>query len=98
MKAWSRFIATTAAAAIVAALSISASFAETKGKIYYLVPTLLDEFQSESVKAMAKFMADVGYETISLDAQNRTDLQQNQINDVIKLKPAGVIVAAVDFE
>jgi ribose transport system substrate-binding protein len=77
---------------------MSASYAATKGKVYYLVPTLLDEFQSESVKAITKFMGDVGYETVSLDAQNRTDLQQNQMNDLINLKPSMVVLAAVDFE
>ena len=98
MQPWSRFIASTAAAALVAAASMSAAFAAQKGKVYYLVPTLLDEFQSESVKAITKFMGDVGYETVSLDAQNRTDLQQNQMNDLLNLKPTMVVLAAVDFE
>ena len=43
-------------------------------------------------------MADVGYEVVSLDGQNRTDLQLSQIDDVIQLKPAAVILAAVDFD
>ena len=98
MRIRSRFLAAAAATALATALSMSASVAAQKGKVYYLVPTLLDEFQSESVKAIAKFMGDVGYETVSLDAQNRTDLQQNQINDVINLKPSMVVLAAVDFE
>ena len=72
--------------------------AEMKGKIYYLVPTLLDEFQTGSIDAITKFMADVGYEVVSLDGQNRADLQLNQIDDVINLKPAAVILAAVDFD
>lgn len=98
MQSWSRFLAATAAVAVAAGLSMSASCAASKGKVYYLVPTLLDEFQSESVKAITKFMGDVGYETVSLDAQNRTDLQQNQMNDLINLKPTMVVLAAVDFE
>ena len=36
-----------------------------------------------------KFMGDVGYEVVSLNADNKTDVQQNQIDDVITLKPAG---------
>lgn len=72
--------------------------AQTKGKIYYLVPTLLDEFQTESVKAIEKFMKDVGYETVTLNADNKTDVQQSQINDVIALKPKAIVLAAVDFE
>ena len=89
-----------AAAAALAVVSLAApvAFAESKGKIVYLVPTLLDEFQTESVKAITKFAGDVGYETVSLDAQNKTDLQQSQINDVIATKPKAIILAAVDFE
>src|SRR5829696_6616495 len=87
-----------ALAGVALALSTSAVWAQSKGTVYYLVPTLLDEFQTESIKAIEKFMGDVGYETVSLDAQNRTDLQQNQMNDVINLKPMAVILAAVDFE
>lgn len=71
---------------------------EMKGKIYYLVPTLLDEFQTGSIDAITKFMGDVGYEVVSLDAQNRSDLQLNQIDDVINLAPSAVILAAVDFD
>ncbi len=71
--------------------------AQDKGKIYYMVPTLLDEFQTESVSAIEKFLKDVGYETITLNADNKTDLQQSQMNDVILLKPKAIILAAVDF-
>ncbi len=85
--------------AVAATLGLaSPGFAQSKGKVYYLVPTLLDEFQTESVKAIEKFMKDVGYETVSLNADNKTDLQQSQINDVITLKPKAIILAAVDFE
>ena len=86
------------AVALAATAMTAAAAAEMKGKIYYLVPTLLDEFQTGSIDAITKFMADVGYEVVSLDGQNRTDLQLNQIDDVINLKPAAVILAAVDFD
>ncbi|MCR4281795.1 MAG: sugar ABC transporter substrate-binding protein [Bauldia sp.] len=87
------------AAIVLAVLAVSAAAAqETKGKIYYLVPTLLDEFQTGSIDAITKFMADVGYEVISLDGQNQSPTQLNQIDDVILLKPAAVILAAVDFD
>ena len=61
-----------------------------------MVPTLLDEFQTASVDAITKFMKDVGYEVVSLNADNKTDLQ-SQMNDVINLKPKAIIMAAVDF-
>jgi ribose transport system substrate-binding protein len=84
--------------AVAAAAFSGASAQEIKGKIYYLVPTLLDEFQTGSIDAITKFMADVGYEVISLDGQNRTDLQLSQLDDVIALDPDALIVAAVDFD
>src|ERR671914_1127147 len=69
-----------------------------KGKIYYLVPTLLDEFQTGSIDAITKFMKDVGYEVVSLDGQNQSTTQLNQLDDVLNLKPDAMIVAAVDFD
>lgn len=92
---------TMAGAALAIALAVTATIAaaqDKKGTIYYLVPTLLDEFQTGSIDAITKFMGDVGYEVVSLDGQNRSDLQLNQIDDVINLKPAAVILAAVDFD
>jgi ribose transport system substrate-binding protein len=73
------------------------TFAESKGTIYYMVPTLLDEFQTESVSAIEKFLKDVGYDVKTLNADNKTDLQQSQMNDTILLKPAAIVLAAVDF-
>ncbi len=85
------------ALALAAVALLSPAFAQSKGKIYYMVPTLLDEFQTESVSAIEKFLKDVGYETITLNADNKTDIQQSQMNDVIILKPAAIILAAIDF-
>jgi ribose transport system substrate-binding protein len=83
----------------LAALATGAAIAqESKGTIYYLVPTLLDEFQTGSIDAITKFMGDVGYEVVSLDGQNQSTTQLNQIDDVINLKPKAVILAAVDFD
>ena len=93
--------ATTGAVAAIAlsAMALGAAAAqEMKGKIYYLVPTLLDEFQTASIDAITAFMADVGYEVISLDGQNQSATQLNQIDDVLNLEAAAVILAAVDFD
>ena len=73
------------ALAIAAMALLSPAYAASKGTIYYMVPTLLDEFQTESVSAIEKFLKDVGYEPITLNADNKTDLQQSQMNDVIIL-------------
>jgi ribose transport system substrate-binding protein len=86
-----------AALALMAVAFATPAWAESKGKIYYLVPTLLDEFQTESVSAIEKFLKDVGYEPVTLNADNKTDLQQSQMNDVINLKPKAIVLAAVDF-
>ena len=93
-RLWSMMIL---ALAVLAVAMGTPAFAEAKGKIYYLVPTLLDEFQTESVKAIEKFLKDVGYELVTLNADNKTDVQQSQMNDVINLKPKAIVLAAVDF-
>ena len=72
--------------------------AQQEGTIYYMIPTLLDEFQTESQKAIEAVFGGMGYEVISLDAQNRADLQLNQIEDVIELQPDAIIMNAVDFD
>jgi ribose transport system substrate-binding protein len=81
----------------VAMALLTPAFAQSKGKVYYLVPTLLDEFQTGSVSALETFLKQVGYELQTLNADNKTDVQQSQMNDVIALKPAAIILAAVDF-
>src|SRR5215510_7103590 len=93
-RLWSMIVC---ALAVLAVTMGTPALAESKGKIYYLVPTLLDEFQTESVKAIEKFVKDVGYEAVTLNADNKTDLQQSQMNDVIALKPKAIVLAAVDF-
>ncbi len=81
----------------VALALLTPAFAQAKGKVYYMVPTLLDEFQTGSVSALEMFLKQVGYEMTTLNADNKTDVQQSQMNDVIALKPAAIILAAVDF-
>jgi ribose transport system substrate-binding protein len=73
------------------------ALAEDKGTVYYMVPTLLDEFQTGSVTALEMFLGQVGYRVQTLNADNKTDVQQSQMNDVIALKPSAIILAAVDF-
>jgi ribose transport system substrate-binding protein len=93
-----RSILKTAIGAAVAGLALaSAAFAQDKGKIYYMVPTLLDEFQTESVSAIENFMGQVGYEVETLNADNKTDIQQGQMDTAILTKPKAIILAAVDF-
>ena len=98
MRRMWKFAAGAALATAVSLAGIGAAIAQSKGTMYYLVPTLLDEFQTGSIDAIEKFMGDVGYDVVSLDAQNRSDLQLNQVDDVLNLDPSAVILAAVDFD
>ncbi|GLQ53692.1 sugar ABC transporter substrate-binding protein [Devosia nitrariae] len=76
---------------------LNPAYAQEKGTVYYMVPTLLDEFQTGSVSALEMFLEQVGYDLTTLNADNKTDLQQSQMNDVIALAPTAIILAAVDF-
>lgn len=98
MKSLWRALAGSVAAIALALTAITAQAADSKGKIVYLVPTLLDEFQTGSIDAITKFMKDVGYDVVALDGQNQSNTQMNQLDDQIKLKPAAIILAAVDFD
>ena len=98
MRRMWKLAAGAALATAVSLAGIGAAIAQSKGTMYYLVPTLLDEFQTRSIDAIEKFMGDVGYDVVSLDAQNRSDLQPNQVDDVLNLDPSAVILAAVDFD
>ena len=74
------------------------AMAAEKGTIYYMIPTLLDEFQTETQKAIEGVFGRMGYKVVSLDAQNQPDRQLNQLEDVIQLKPDAIIMNAVDFD
>lgn len=82
--------------ALVGAM-LSPAYGQSKGTVYYMVPTLLDEFQTGSVSALEMFLKQVGYDMKTLNADNKTETQQSQMNDTIALKPAAIILAAVDF-
>jgi ribose transport system substrate-binding protein len=84
--------------ALLALAAWQPAAAQDKGTIYYMIPTLLDEFQTESQKAIEGVFGDMGYKVVSLDAQNRPDLQLNQLEDVIELQPDAIIMNAVDFD
>ncbi len=90
------FLALSGALA-VSAVGRTPAMAAMKGIVYYMVPTLLDEFQTGSISALELFLKQVGYEMKTLNADNKTDIQQSQMNDTIALGPAAIILAAVDF-
>ena len=98
MKLTRRRIGLLAATAMSLAALTTAAQAQEQGTIYYMIPTLLDEFQTESQAAIENVFGGMGYEVISLDAQNRADLQLNQLEDIIALEPDAIIMNAVDFD
>jgi ribose transport system substrate-binding protein len=87
-----------AGAAMVGLAVWQPAMAQEKGTIYYMIPTLLDEFQTETQKAVEGVFGEMGYKVVSLDAQNQPDRQLNQLEDVIQLKPDAIIMNAVDFD
>jgi ribose transport system substrate-binding protein len=86
------------AGAVTLGLALGQAQAQDKGTVVYMIPTLLDEFQTESRNAIEKVLGGMGYKVTSIDAQNRADLQLNQIEDLIRTKPDAIIMNAVDFD
>lgn len=66
--------------------------------LIYLAPTLLDEFQTEAVEVIESTFTEMGYTVRTLDGQNRSDVQLNQLDDAVLLNPEAIILAAVDFD
>jgi ribose transport system substrate-binding protein len=93
-----RHVGTLLAGAMALGLVAGPAHAQQQGKIAYMIPTLLDEFQTGSRDAFENVLGAMGYEVTSLDAQNRADLQLNQIEDLINTKPDAIIMNAVDFD
>jgi ribose transport system substrate-binding protein len=88
-------LAATACAAGALATPLAA---QDQGTIYYFIPTLLDEFQTESQKAVEALVGGLGYKVVSLDAQNEADRQLRQVEDAILTNPVAMIMNAVDFD
>ncbi len=98
MGKMTRRSALLAGAAVVGLAGCQPAMAAEQGTIYYMIPTLLDEFQTETQKAVEEVFGEMGYKVVSLDAQNRPTCQLNQLEDVINLKPDAIIMNAVDFD
>ena len=95
-KGITRLAALVLGGAVLVAASVPSAAAD-RGTIVYLIPTLLDEFQTTSQEAVEFVFGEMGFEVESLDAQNRADLQLNQFEDALALGPKAIILAAVDF-
>lgn len=87
-----------AAVLLAVAMAPAMVSAQDKGTVVYLLPSLGDEFQTESRTAIENMIGGLGYEVISMDAQNRSDHQLNQIDTALLMNPVALVIAAVDFD
>src|SRR3970282_521471 len=77
--------------------SACAGAGPSSGKVvYYMSPTLFDEFQAGTNEMMLKFGKELGYEVRALNANNTSSTQVNKIDDAINQKPLAIILNAVD--
>ncbi len=81
---------------VASATGCGSSDASKHGVVYYLAPTLMDEFQTASNLKMAAVAKEQGYELRSLNANNKASTQVNQMDDAISQKPKAIILNAVD--
>lgn len=89
------------AIAIVMVLSVSCISGGTSTKggkdvVYYMAPTLFDEFQAGSNEMEVKFAKEFKYELKSLNANNKAQKQMDQMADAITKKPKAIILNSVD--
>ena len=69
-----------------------------KGTVYYLAPNLFDEFQTNTKDILEKLFKQLGYKVVTVEAQEKADVQLNQLDNAISLKPKAIILAAVNFD
>ena len=58
-------------AAVLALATWQPAMAQQQGTIYYMIPTLIDEFQTETENTIESVFGGMGYQVVSLDAQNQ---------------------------
>jgi ribose transport system substrate-binding protein len=75
---------------------ISMAEAEGSRTIYYLIPTLVDEFQTESQRMIESVFSTLNYKVVSVNADGNPELQARQLRNAADDNPAGIIVNAVD--
>jgi ribose transport system substrate-binding protein len=97
MRSLVRYLQAIFGAAVILAMAISSTLGGgSNGKIYYLIPTLIDDFQTESQRMIEGVFNSLNYEVISIDARGDQELQLKQLKAVIATNPAGIILNAVD--
>lgn len=94
MRPLTRFL--TAGIFSATCLGVGGERIEAKERIYYLIPTLIDEFQTESQRMIEGIFGVLNYDVISADADGNPDLQSRQIRSAIADRPAAIILNAVD--
>jgi ribose transport system substrate-binding protein len=77
-------------------LGVGGERIEAKERIYYLIPTLIDEFQTESQRMIEGIFGALNYDVISADADGDPDLQARQLRSAVADSPGAIILNAVD--
>jgi ribose transport system substrate-binding protein len=96
-KEMKRSIVLVLALLAVATIAMGAGQKEKqKGMLYYLAPNQMDEFQSGTTRYVQKFGKELGYEVRALNADNRAQVQMEQLDDAIGQGPRAIILNAVD--
>jgi ABC-type sugar transport system substrate-binding protein len=82
--------------ALLTMTMLSQAMAAERSKIIYLIPSRIDEFQTESQKAIEVVFNDLGYDVQSFDAEDDTARQIAQFDEAIQQQPVAIILNAVD--
>jgi ribose transport system substrate-binding protein len=91
-----RRLVRTFATTILSATLLAVGDVDAKERIYYLIPTLIDEFQTESQRMIEGIFGALDYDVVSANADNDSDLQSRQFRSALSDKPAAIILNAVD--
>lgn len=83
----------------VGAISIACPVrAADKRDVFLLIPDSGSAFYTQSANFMKPILEHGGFNLNVLDASMKADVQLNQIDNVINLSPAAIVIAAVDFD
>lgn len=67
-----------------------------KPVVYYLAPTLEDDYESAAARTLQTLGPTYGFQIKTLNADKRTPLQVEQMDNAISQKPAAIILNATD--
>ena len=99
IKVTSLLLITATLAACSGAASTSSASAGSSADlktVYYMAPTLSDDYQAAAAQVMQKLGPGYGYTVKVLNANGQVGTQVSQMDDVISQKPTAIVLNAVD--